>query len=213
MKQMWVLVGLSALLSGCGGEDIDNAIVDSFGKNFETQAEKEEYAQYVADSTAAIVNAVLDAKATSACDSGECSLNGYSYTVGSRDYTLQTSSKVTLTQSGNTLVVTAKQTNPDQQIFLKDVNSGTSRIAVNLLDGTYSLQIVGSSAPYQVYLHALFTDSQETYGEMGTTFKVHSDSKFQYAGAILTGGSATTTYKQSNTYQWTLDTAGDVALK
>ncbi|PNH91286.1 hypothetical protein [Vibrio diazotrophicus] len=108
----------------------------------------------------------------------------------------------------------AKNTNPDEQIFPKDTNTSTNKISVNLLDGTYSIQISGSSSPYSVTLHALYTDSQTDYGEQGLTFKVQSSSNFSFDSSthILSSGAATTTYKQSATYAWGLNSSGTASL-
>ena len=212
MKNTYIASALVVILAGCGSDDVDNAVVDAFGKDFETTSEKQVYAQYVADSTAAIVDAIFQKGCTT---SGECSLNGYSYTIGSRDYILQSTTNVTVSKSGDVLTISAQKTNPDEQIFLKDTNTNTDKISVNLLDGTYSIRISGSSSPYDVTLHALYTDSQTDYGEQGLTFKVQSSSNFSFDSSthILSSGTATTTYKRSAKYTWgLLNMSGIAAL-
>ncbi|MCG9638440.1 hypothetical protein L1D22_00540 [Vibrio sp. Isolate34] len=212
MKTILCVATISILLTGCGNEDADNAVTDYFGKSFNSSVEKEIYAQYVADSTAAIVDAIFE---NGCVTSMECTISGHRYMPdGKSDYILETTTKVTVAKSGEKLTVSAKNTNPSEQIFLKDANSDSELISVNLLDGTYSIQISGSSSPYTVTTHARYTDSQDLYGDQGLTFKVKTDSSFIFDKNrnILTSGSATTTYKDSSKYKWKVGTSGIVAL-
>lgn len=211
MKQALCILGLGLVLSGCNTEDINNAVVNSSGKDFETVTEKLVYAQYVADNTAAIVDAVLE---NNCITDGECFLNGHSYTVDSRDYTLDTTTNVTIVKNNDTLIVTAKNTNPDQQIFLKDTNSNNYRISTNLLDSTYYVEIDNAASPYSISFYYLVTDSQDLYGDQGLTFKVKSTTAFSYDSnsKLLTGGSAMATYKDSNSYNWSVDTDGTASI-
>lgn len=212
MKYILSATVAAMLLVGCSSEDADNAIVDVAGKNFETSAEQQVYAQYVTDSTAAIVDTIFQ---KGCITSRECSINGYTYSIDSRDYTLLSTTNVTVVKNEDVLSVSAKNTNPDQQIFLNDTNSNSSLVSVNLLDGTYSIEINGSSSPYTVTLHALYTDSQSAYSEQGLSFKAKTNSSFSFDSTTHTfvSGSATTTFKESATYQWGVDKSGLVFIK
>ena len=201
---------LAILLWGCdsssgGGSEPST---DLLIKEFDTNNEQVEYAQYVADIAAAISDAVLQTENCINSDNNECSVHDYLH----GEYVLKSTTNITVEVFENKKTITAKQTNPDQQVFLYDANTNEALISMNLLHGTFSIVIEGESAPYSVILNAQFTDGVSGSPDLGKYFSSQTTEKFTYNNLFISGGEATTFYKGDKSYKWEVDESGSVSL-
>ncbi|WP_428776192.1 hypothetical protein [Vibrio sp.] len=215
MKKWSGLLAASIMLAGCGGDDGELIVISAVGKNFETDSEKLEYAQYVSDSVAAVVDAVLNKSECQTSDQVECSINGYVYANGNGTlYTLLTTSTITVENNSGFLKVTADHTNPAEQIFL--ISGAGALVAVNLSAGNnHYIQVSDLTSVNTVSFDVLYVDSQDTWGDEGQLFSARSSVNFEYdsANRLFNRGDAYTDYRNLQSYPWAVNSTGIAFLK